>query len=164
MKVCSKCGVEKPISAFSKNRCNSDGLSWWCKKCSSGYNREWYDKNKADVRAKSNQYYVDHKDEVLSREKRVRLSKQALVNSYKTPCVKCGESRLYVIDFHHKNPVEKSFAISYKTSKKALESEIQKCVCLCRNCHTEFHHLYGQNPDYPLESLEEYLRGEIEYV
>ena len=81
------------------------------------------------------------------------------MDAMKHPCVKCGESRPYVIDFHHIDPKDKKFNVGKaKTySQQTLLKEISKCVCLCRNCHQEFHHFYGNNPDKPVESLTEYL-------
>ena len=59
-------------------------------------------------------------------------------------CVKCGYSKcIESLDFHHKNPNEKSFTIGRlrKGAEETLQKEIDKCVCLCANCHREFHHL-----------------------
>ena len=84
------------------------------------------------------------------------------VNSLKTPCVKCGESRTYILDFHHIGKEAKEFGISRSIrgrGRKAIEKEVQKCVCLCRNCHTEFHYIYGITPNNPVGDLENYLRG-----
>lgn len=33
-KKCSRCGVEKPLSEFHKNRSSKDGLQNYCKQCS----------------------------------------------------------------------------------------------------------------------------------
>jgi hypothetical protein len=35
MKKCTKCGVEKPLSEFTKKKSNKDGLDLWCKTCKS---------------------------------------------------------------------------------------------------------------------------------
>lgn len=57
-------------------------------------------------------------------------------------CVKCGESRIFALDFHHTNPNEKEFGLGsimrHKTWK-AIESELKKCIILCRNCHSIHH-------------------------
>ena len=76
-------------------------------------------------------------------------------------CAKCGETRFYVIDFHHKDPSNKLFTISdgRKTHKSNVDvlTEVKKCVCLCRNCHKEFHYFYGVKSEHPIEDLEEYF-------
>lgn len=91
---------------------------------------------------------------------KTRLERKEQLYELKTPCVKCGENRPYVIDFHHINPADKRFNISTRGTHYAVatvKDEIKKCVCLCRNCHTEFHYIYGNQPDKPVEALTEYL-------
>ena len=60
-------------------------------------------------------------------------------------CVKCGDTRSYVLDYHHINPEEKDETIARLVSNNATEErikqEIAKCVVLCANCHREFHYL-----------------------
>lgn len=80
------------------------------------------------------------------------------LNEYRSKCEKCGESRLYLIDFHHINPSDKSFTIGDgKHSLRRIVEEVNKCICLCKNCHWEFHYLYGKNPENPVAALHEYL-------
>lgn len=91
-----------------------------------------------------------------------RMEKYAHIQSLKTPCLKCGESRPYVIQFHHIIPSEKRIAHNLANySMVAIDEEIDKCVCLCANCHIEFHHLYGVHPSNPIEALDEYLKGAL---
>lgn len=45
-KVCRKCGQEKPYSEFHKGA-NKDGLSSYCKECTSEYNAALYAAKKA---------------------------------------------------------------------------------------------------------------------
>ena len=77
-------------------------------------------------------------------------------------CQKCGESKEYVLDFHHLNPDEKETTIARMTSNKyridKVLDEIRKCIVLCSNCHREFHYLeenYGS-------TIEEYLSDTYE--
>ena len=44
-KKCSKCGIEKELSEFVKNKSKKDGLSYICKQCNIEYQKEWYKKN-----------------------------------------------------------------------------------------------------------------------
>ena len=41
-KFCSKCGEEKPLSAFNKKSSNDDGLQDWCRECQKAHYRETY--------------------------------------------------------------------------------------------------------------------------
>lgn len=63
----------------------------------------------------------------------------------KPPCVVCGESFQQALDWHHRDPETKSFPISTAIagrtrSEEEILAEIDKCVCLCKNCHAKFHY------------------------
>lgn len=78
---------------------------------------------------------------VSRRRKKVKL--QAI--EYKGgSCKKCGYDRCQAaIEFHHKDPTEKDFAIGSKgitRSWEKIKKELDKCVMLCSNCHKEEHH------------------------
>ena len=51
---------------------------------------------------------------------------------------KCIEA----LHFHHLDPTQKEFGIS-KTGQtyvwEKLKQELDKCICLCANCHAEVH-------------------------
>jgi predicted HNH restriction endonuclease len=61
--------------------------------------------------------------------------------SLKTKCIICGESEPVCLDFHHINSEDKEFTISKhrNRNKEWLLTEINKCVCLCANCHRKVH-------------------------
>lgn len=116
MKICSKCGIEKPLTEYHKNGFKSDGSQkyrGYCKTCANKRETERY------------------------------WEKREFIDTYRTVCAKCGESRSHVLDFHHRNPKEKEFTIGQlrKGSQEVLQKEISKCVCLCANCHRDFHYL-----------------------
>ena len=54
-------------------------------------------------------------------------------------CVKCGESHIAVLDFHHIDPSKKEFSISSAKSDRysidRIKKELEKCIPLCANCH-----------------------------
>lgn len=94
---------------------------------------------------------------VRQKERDKYQSKQIELNEFRQqhPCVKCGCSKYYLIDFHHLNPAEKDFTISDNSHAKieTLMKEIDKCVSLCSNCHREFHHFEREQG----MTIEEYL-------
>lgn len=71
-------------------------------------------------------------------------------------CLKCRETRYYILEFHHNDPNEKDYSISnrVRASFETIQKEISKCSVLCCNCHREFHHLNRENGI----TIEEYLQ------
>ena len=61
-------------------------------------------------------------------------------------CVKCGDSREYVLDFHHVDADEKEDTISALRMKIDVDNffkEVDKCILLRANSHRELHYLEG---------------------
>jgi hypothetical protein len=58
-------------------------------------------------------------------------------------CYICGYSKCQeALHFHHLDPKEKNFGIGEKGHTRIWEEvkkELDKCVCLCSNCHSEVH-------------------------
>jgi len=85
-------------------------------------------------------------------EKRGRRSfKQDAVNYCGGCCVLCGYDKcLSALTFHHVDPSSKSFGISVKghlVSWERAKKELEKCVLLCKNCHTEIEEKVSKLPD-----------------
>lgn len=131
-KICTKCGRELPIEFFPyRNKAKNIRRSN-CKECHNTYMKNKYQENKRKLQ------------EVKSNAK----------------CAKCGESRGYVLDFHHIDPDKKEYTIShmvanhYNFESEEIQKEIAKCIVLCANCHREFHHFQFENKNL---TLEEYI-------
>lgn len=57
-------------------------------------------------------------------------------------CSRCGYNKnLSALEFHHIDPSNKSFEISYYAAMKwdRIKNELDKCILLCSNCHKEEH-------------------------
>lgn len=164
-KKCGRCGEFKPLSEFTKNKSRRDGLCAYCKTCVSkiypAYKRA-YRNRKTDAYVST---YARYRERILSGRHKYLDSRLELLWSLKTPCVRCGEDRKCSIHFHHINPQEKSVSLScWSIGKARMLEESKKCICLCANCHEEFHYIYGHHPENPVEALQEYLKGEVENV
>lgn len=86
MKICSKCGIEKEIELFNKDKYSSDGHRCNCKDCSKKYRednkdksreyrilnkekyKEYFKKRKKDPE-KSKQYYLSNKESIKEKAK-----------------------------------------------------------------------------------------------
>lgn len=158
MKRCYACGLEKDESEFYKDKSRKDGLSSKCKSCTNLQYQKWREAHQDYNTDRKREWRTQHRELHLEAAVRHRERFMSLIRSYKHQCVKCGESREYIIDFHHINNADKLFTIgSTRGSYQATVNEIKKCVCLCRNCHSEFHYLYGNTPVDPVGALEQYL-------
>lgn len=128
MKVCSKCGMELPSECFPIDKKGKGGLASQCRDCRNEYYKRHYKKAKRNV------------------------------DKYKTQCAKCHCAEPYVLTFHHIDPKTKLFNVSCAhRNTPSVMKEIEKCICLCQNCHHTFHYFYGMTPHRPTEALEEFL-------
>lgn len=84
-------------------------------------------------------YLQEHKEEFRAYGAKSRAKRRAWLNNVKVSlgCRRCGIRDVRVLDFHHIDPLEKSFGVSasWHPSREALEEEIAKCEVLCANCH-----------------------------
>ena len=89
MKVCKKCGKEKPLSQFRKFKQMKDGNRNECKSCEKEYKKEYREnnkeiekkyreKNKEKAKERAKKYYEENKDKVKERTKKYHK------NRYKT--------------------------------------------------------------------------------
>jgi len=75
-KECSKCGQEKPLSGFHKDKSKRFGVRSWCKVCVSEYKKQHYQKNKDKIVTQIKQYRQKNKDKVLEWAKQYRQKNQ----------------------------------------------------------------------------------------
>jgi hypothetical protein len=126
MKVCNLCKEEKEDSDFPPRK--GKGLTSYCWVCKREYDRQYWQKtrerrvhrksvNQANLRDRNTQYVLDY---LISRS-----------------CEKCGEADPVVLQFHHRDPEQKSASIAdlMSGSIASLSAEMEKCAVLCANCH-----------------------------
>jgi predicted HNH restriction endonuclease len=72
-----------------------------------------------------------------------RKNKLTLVSEHGTKCGVCGYDRcVQALDFHHIDPLTKSFGIAQAGVTRSLNrmrEEAKKCILVCSNCHREIH-------------------------
>lgn len=81
----------------------------------------------------------------IERSKHRRKELRAWLIEYKKKqrCAKCGDTRWYVLDFHHKGKdkeAEIADLVARAVKKETIIAEINKCEVLCSNCHREEHY------------------------
>lgn len=127
IKVCQRCLIEKEEDEFHWNRKYSLKRSSYCRGCSAKIDSDrWH---KSANRRESNKAWI---------AKRTAENNEKILEYFRAhPCASCGEEDPLVLEFHHKNPDEKTSDISVlkKSSTEKLFAEIAKCDVLCANCH-----------------------------
>lgn len=134
MKKCARCKKVKPLSGFRYKNKERGWLQPYCIECNKEANKEHYRKNKQDYLAKN-----------LLRKKELKK----FVTGYKenSGCAQCGDTRHWVLDFHHEGnkEIEISKAVLNGWAKKRLLLEIERCTILCSNCHRDLHYKEGMS-------------------
>ena len=144
-KICSKCKIEKPVNEF-RFRNKAQGIYHsQCKDCEK-------QRDKVHYRESQERRIAIRETANFQRNRNLNI----VDNAKKNGCKKCGEKRMYVLDFHHRNPQEKDdtiimnklktlLALIKSSSAERIAEEIEKCIILCANCHREFHFLERTN-------------------
>ena len=96
-KCCNKCGVEKPLTEFSKCKNTKDGLQYKCKSCSTNDNKKWGKNNpklnKQSVKKWQNNtsgvYGIYDNDKVLYVGQSVGINGRFKSHRH---CIKCPKS------------------------------------------------------------------------
>lgn len=124
MKVCSKCGLEKPLDEFNTH--SSRGTQHYCKLCGKARAKADYENNKE-------RYYAHAKRRDQAMREKIRELKSV-------PCTDCKQTFDPVcMDFDHLPGFEKldkvSTMIRRRMAWSKIEAEIAKCEVVCANCH-----------------------------
>ncbi len=95
-KQCPVC-LETDPSLFGPNKAKRDGLQVHCRRCKKAYQDEWYAKNQQR-----------HIQNVAVRHQAVVLDsyRQSYLYLKEHPCVVCGETDLYLLQYDHNQGVK----------------------------------------------------------
>lgn len=132
--MCTKCGIQKPISEFFTRDKQTGRLHAQCKMCYREHRASYYISHYAKYRAA---YLLRAK----TRRERLRLEFRKNIYGYMSTqaCAQCGIADIRVLELDHLDPKTKRFTISQAVklgySWNDVLAEIKKCQILCANCH-----------------------------
>lgn len=90
-------------------------------------------------------WYANNKNKQIAKTKQRRLELTEWFKEFKLTqsCVKCSENHPATLDFHHLIPANKhkniAILVNSGVSILTLQKELNKCICLCSNCHRKLH-------------------------
>ena len=98
-------------------------------------------KNKDAQKAAQHTHYLKHKQAYRARVKQRRARNKEYAYASKTPCTHCGIPDKACLDFHHLRDRVATIAqlIRDGCSLQTLQAELDKCECICCNCHQKLH-------------------------
>lgn len=138
-KTCVKCGINyaRTEEFFYKSPDTIDRLQSWCRSCYRGQGQTRgsapYQKRKKVIAR-----VPTHTSSFSTFNRWVAALKSLCRCSY------CDETEPDCLDFHHRDPTQKSFTIGQAHTVRGLtmdvlKSEVLKCDVLCANCHRKLH-------------------------
>jgi hypothetical protein len=81
-KRCPKCGIEKPLDAYSKNKASRDGLQSSCKLCRKVIIKAWREKNAEQAKRYFENYRKTHREERRAYDRQWRKQHPEYWRSY----------------------------------------------------------------------------------
>ena len=135
MKICTRCGNEKPLSEFYKQSRNADGYEKRCKQCKRDYAKGRYDRETPEQRERRHAREKEYRKTYVNVNE---AANKAYIQHYLQhhECVDCGEDDWVVLEFDHVRD-QKEYAVSalIRFPIDKLIKEIGKCDVRCANCH-----------------------------
>lgn len=123
-KVCTKCGVEKPLSEFNKHKASKDGHQAHCRECKKEHAAQYWQDNKERLLEKQKAFRDEHRDRYRKMYRSHRYKKEYGIthDEYdqimsKQKCDICGTSEGIQFDLDHCHTTGKIRG------------------CLCSNCN-----------------------------
>ena len=84
MKKCTKCGIDKPLTAeyYYRDSSKSSGLGPRCKVCVIKHSTKYYQDNKETISKRHAEYYQDNKEKILKQSAEYRQNNKERVAEY----------------------------------------------------------------------------------
>lgn len=90
------------------------------------------------------EYRAKHRARTSKNDNRYREKARDIIADFrKNGCSLCDEKEPCCMSSHHLDPSIKDFSIgaapSQKISPAKIKKELEKCICVCENCHRKIH-------------------------
>jgi hypothetical protein len=100
VKVCSKCGVSKPLSRFGKHKKCKDGLHPSCKDCKYLVDKAYREANKERLRKLKSEHYFKNKESIQKKQRAYYEENAERIKAYSRNWGKEYRNREYVRSKH----------------------------------------------------------------
>ena len=139
MKICKACNNEFSASVIIDGKKHNLQNRLFCLVCSPYGKHNTSKCVNIPKEERQKNWKRNNSDYVLANRRRY---KQKLFQYMGGKCDKCGYDKpiMAAYAFHHKNPLEKDYALSkFHRKWEIAKKEVEKCTLLCVRCHAEEH-------------------------
>jgi 5-methylcytosine-specific restriction endonuclease McrA len=123
-KVCTKCGMAKPLAEFHKQKAGKFGVKSTCKTCDALYKKAHYQQNKERISVQMSEYYEQNRDSILEQKKEYLAENREKIVAYR-------------VKYHRRNMVRRNALrrqhyyenIEYERSRSRIYKRKNPNVC-----------------------------------
>jgi 5-methylcytosine-specific restriction endonuclease McrA len=134
MKLCTSCGIERPLSWYCKMKLSPDGRSYYCRECRSKVSKQWRTTNptyRTEWRIKNPYSHNNHERKRRDLKKKLdymySVREEIVTRSiFCHVCFNCGSKENLEIDHHI--PLSSGCGLS-----------LSNAVLLCNSCNCSKH-------------------------
>ena len=83
MKKCSKCGIQKPLVEFYRDKSRKDGHGSHCKSCTNQQIAQYRVENKEKIAKRNARYYEENKEKIAEKNARYRAENKEKIAQYR---------------------------------------------------------------------------------
>lgn len=152
MKRCARCGLDRPIADFGKQKTTADGLKSWCRSCFSTYEhgRRVATKDITNAKARARRH-LEFAQANARTKRRNRTRREAALRALGGVCTCCGEHRVEFLCLDHINGGGNAHRRTFKNTAAYRNWQVTEgpssgmLRILCHTCNSA-RGLYGYCP------------------
>lgn len=174
-KKCTKCGTEKALSEFGKDKKAKDGYKYSCKSCNKAYqkayNKAYLEANKDKIKEVKKAWYETNKDKIAENRKAYRQANKGKIKDKKKAHYEANKDKIKAKNkaYYEDNKDKIKDKIKAYHNKKRKEDAIYRLKCNLRTrlCQAVKNKGYSKNTKTAdtlgcsWEFLKEYLEAQF---
>lgn len=141
MKTCNKCGTQKPLDEFNKDRAQKDGHKTTCKVCHRAASATYHALNKEKVNAKSAAWHAAHTDKAHARNAEWRAANYQQANARTAKWRAENPEKVRIHSHNRRARVNAAGKLSHGLAARLYELQRGTCACGCGQALGDTYHL-----------------------
>lgn len=146
-KVCTRCKKQKMIANYYSNKTSKDGLSYWCKQCTSEKAKQYVEDNRQKVSESRRRYRQKNKIEIGKKGTEWRQENKEKVKKYSAKYNEKNREKVAEIRKIWREKNEVKIKAQYKVNYALKTQRLQREPCeICGDSKVDAHHTDYSKP------------------